>query len=109
MGVPKLLRAAAVAFRIPFCLSSLHVLRGSLDMEPVSALLLGPLTTPGLLHPKSAQLMNKIGKIRDELCMCSLHVEYVFSVFKMRLRKRTDTRIQNGWLLGRKSEYILTY
>ena len=51
--------------------------------------------------------MNKIGKIRDELCMCSLHVEYVFSVFKMRLRKRTDTRIQNGWLLGRKSEYEL--
>jgi len=33
----------------------------------------------------------------------------LFSVFKMRLRKRTDTRIQNGWLLGRKSEYILTY
>ena len=27
----------------------------------------------------------------------------------MRLRKRTDTRIQNGWLLRRKSEYILTY
>ena len=69
--MPKLLRAAAVAFRIPFCLSSLHVLRGSLDMEPVSALLLGPLTTPGLLHPKSAQLMNKIGEIRDEL----LHVK----------------------------------
>ena len=64
---------------------------------------------PGVLHRQSAQLMNKIGKIRDELCMCSLHVEYVFSVFKMRLRKRTDTRIQNGWLLGRKSEYILTY
>ena len=75
---------------------------------PVSAVR-GTRTKPGVLHRDSAQLMNKIGKIRDELCMCSLHVEYVFSVFKMRLRKRTDTRIQNGWLLGRKSEYILTY
>ena len=26
----------------------------------------------------------------------SLHAEYVFSVFKMRLNKSTDTRIQNG-------------
>ena len=74
---------------------------------PVSAVR-GTRTKPGVLHRDSAQLMNKIGKIRDELCMCSLHVEYVFSVFKMRLRKRTDTRIQNGWRLGRRSEYIHT-
>ena len=39
----------------------------------------------------------------------ALHAEYVFSVFKMRLRKRTDTRIQKGWRLGRRSEYILAY
>ena len=57
-------------------------------------------------RPEVARLVPHLAPHALDL---SLHVEYVFSVFKMRLRKRTDTRIQNGWLLGRKSEYILTY
>ena len=63
-----------------------------------------------VLPPRAVQVR---GHRREDLptnaAHAPLHVEYVFSVFKMRLRKRTDTRIQNGWLLGRKSEYILTY
>ena len=31
-----------------------------------------------------------------QLHVLGLHAEYVFSVFKMRLNKSTDTRIQNG-------------